>query len=197
MWTPFRKKNPEQAPSKPVENRGGDFDEAAARVTSVPLPKENAGGSEPEQQEREERFTIREEWAEGTLRAIYWPLAEFHHPAWVITEEEARAGGPHLLPLMQAIADRYAPAFLGRLANRHSELFDALGFFAVLTWQKMKIVNRAIQEEAVAKAARTVNGAGPAPVPGEDADEHTCELCREVFSSRVKFAAHLPCRKAN
>jgi hypothetical protein len=197
MWTPFRKKNQEQPPpSNPVESRGGDFDEAAARVTSVPGPKADAGGGEPEQQEEAERFTIREEWAENTLRAIYWPLAEFHHSAWALTDEEAQVGGPKLLPLMQAIADRYAPAFLGRLATRHSELFDAIGFLAVLTFVKFKAVGRAMVDEAERKAAAGAE-VPSAVASGEDAEEHRCELCGGVFSSRARFAAHLPCKKAN
>jgi hypothetical protein len=198
MWKPFGKQKQEQAevPNPPPESVGGDFDAAAARVTSVSGTPEDAGGSEPEQQEEAEHFTIKEEWAEGAIKAVYWPLAEYHHPAWAITEEEARTGGPKLLPLVQAIADRYAPAFLGRLTTRHPELFDALGFFAVLTFVKFKQVARAMAQEAEAQAAKAREPQS-APSPGEDADEHTCELCKEVFASRAKFAAHLPCKRAN
>lgn len=133
---------------------GGDFEAAAARVMAPEVPAEVPGaidGVIPV-----DRLEIRPEWAEGAARLCFLPAAKLWHPAFALTDEEAAKVAPQIGALMQAVADRYAPALVGRVANRHPELFDAIASLGVLYWQKWRLVSRMRQleaEEAAAKAA--------------------------------------------
>ena len=70
-----------------------------------------------------------------------------------MTDEEAETITPQIQALLQAVADKYAPALVGRVASRHPELFDAAAALGVLYWQKWRMVSKLREAEAAAKAA--------------------------------------------
>jgi hypothetical protein len=132
--------------------RGGDFEEAAARVTV-------AAGESPADAamagvESGDRLDIRPEWAQAAARLCFLPAARLSHPAYALTDEEADSITPQIQALMQAVADKYAPALVGRVASRHPELFDAIAALGVLYWQKWRLVSRLQREEALLREAR-------------------------------------------
>lgn len=158
---------------------GDEFDAAAARV-SAEMPAEPgpvAGEPEPETS-----LAIRPEWAEAAARFCFLPAAKFVHPAYALADEEAEAITPQMQTFLQAVADKYAPAAVGRLANRYPEFFDLAAALGVLYWQKWRHVSRIQKLEADAALAGKSAGESAAPVSiraaraGEKRDEQTGAL---------------------
>jgi len=154
---------------------GGDFEAAAARVTVEPEPADELPGAEAEAAPAE-AFLIRPEWANAAARLCFLPAARLSHPAFALTDEEAEKITPQFQALMQAVSDRYAPALLGRVANRHPELFDAAAALGVLYWQKWRYVaklrqieaQQAAEKAAAERSARAAGQPSEAPIPASD-----------------------------
>jgi hypothetical protein len=53
---------------------------------------------------------------------------------------------------LQAVADKYAPEALGRVANKYPEFFDLTAALGVLYWQKWRYVSKIRQMEAAERA---------------------------------------------
>jgi hypothetical protein len=140
---------------------GGEFEEAAARVTAeeqparVPTPGEGLP-------DEEESLEIRPEWAEAAARLCFLPAARLSHPAYTLTDEEAEIISPKMQAFLQAVADKYAPALVGRVANKYPEFFDLTAALGVLYWQKWRYVSRLRQLEASDRAQKEAEH-NPAP----------------------------------
>jgi hypothetical protein len=149
---------------KKAENQsemgGGDFDAAAARVTAEPIPgsdeeaTRNASEMAGAIAEDGEDFIIREEWAEATARICFVPAAKLIHPAYALTDDEAESISPQMQAFLQAVADKYAPAAIARIANRYPELVDLVAALGILYYRKWKFVSRMIALEAQERARR-------------------------------------------
>lgn len=148
---------------------GGDFEAAAARVSadfgnpavlkeSVQSELDAAAG---------DRLEIRPEWANAAARLCFLPAAKLSHPAYALTDEEAETITPQIQALLQAVADKYAPALVGRVASRHPELFDAAAALGVLYWQKWRYVSKlqAAEAQAAAEAAAAKAGESAPVIP--------------------------------
>lgn len=152
-----------------VEIGGDDFERAAARV-SAELPADPGPGGAGEGEQVGESLAIRPEWAREAARLCFLPAAKFVHPAYALADEEAAAITPQMQTFLQAVADKYAPAAVGRLANKYPEFFDLAGALGVLYWQKWRYVShirRMEAEQAAREASEKQAGesASPAPVP--------------------------------
>jgi hypothetical protein len=101
---------------------GGEFEQAAARVT---VAAESPADAIAAGVETGDRLEVRPEWAQAAARLCFLPAARLSHPAYALTDEEAEKISPQIQALLQAVADKYAPALVGRVANKHPELFDA------------------------------------------------------------------------
>jgi|SRR5579859_1498313 len=132
------------------------FEAAAARVTAEPVPGSDEEVSRNASQVAgamsEEKMIIREEWAEGAARLCFLPAARLLHPAYALTDEEAESISPQMQAFLQAVADKYAPALLARLAGKYPEFFDLAAAVAVLHYQKWKLVShiRAVEAQRMA-----------------------------------------------
>jgi hypothetical protein len=127
---------------------GGDFEQAAARVTAE-SPALDAVAGEALPGGVEDRLEVRPEWAQAAARLCFLPAARLSHPAYALTDEEAEKISPQIQALLQAVADKYAPALVGRVANKHPELFDAAAALGVLYYQKWRMVSHLRTLEAV------------------------------------------------
>jgi hypothetical protein len=127
--------------NKNSETTGGDFDAAAARVTAE-VQTESPADAIAADSAAGDRLEIRPEWAEAAARVCFLPAAKLSHPAYALTDEEAEQITPPIQALLQAVADKYAPALVGRMASRHPELFDAIAAVGVLYWQKWRMVSK-------------------------------------------------------
>jgi hypothetical protein len=141
---------------------GGDFEAAAARVTVAEQVSDVAATAEAAA--HGDRLEIRPEWAEAAARLCFLPAARLSHPAYALTDEEAQTISPQIQALLQAVADKYAPALVGRVASRHPELFDAVAALGVLYWQKWRYVSK-LQAAELAEAAAKADGEATPPVP--------------------------------
>lgn len=131
---------------------GSDFEAAADRVAAQAVPAPGDPLDEVVRADADnERLEIRPEWAQGVARLCFLPAARLSHPAYALTDEEADKIAPQIGALMQAVADKYAPALVGRVANKHPELFDAIAAIGVLYWQKWRLVSRLMREEEKAR----------------------------------------------
>jgi hypothetical protein len=181
MWERFNKgKENNQA----GEAGGDEFDRAAARV-SADLPADPVPGAAAGGEEEGELLVIRPEWAVEVARLCFLPAAKFVHPAYALADEEAVAISPQMQKFLQAVADKYAPAAVGRLANKYPEFFDLAGALGVLYWQKWRYVSHIRRMEAEQRAeAEAAAGrkpesgvlvmppeSSPAPVKVGDRDE--------------------------
>ena len=129
---------------------GGDFEAAAARVTVQEQVEEVTGAVDAAA--HGDRLEVRPEWAEAAARLCFLPAARLSHPAYALTDEEAQTISPQIQALLQAVADKYAPALVGRVASRHPELFDAIAAVGVLYWQKWRMVSKLQKLEALERA---------------------------------------------
>ena len=147
---------------------GDEFDAAAARV-SAEVAEEPGPGAAAVEPEPETALVIRVEWAETAARLCFVPPARLVHPAYALEDREAAAIAPQMQAFLQAVADKYAPAALGRVASKYPEFFDLAAALGVLYWQKWRHVSRIQKleaEERAAAASREKETAGaPAPVP--------------------------------
>jgi hypothetical protein len=126
---------------------GGEFEQAAARVTAAVEPDPTGAGGPAD--EGQDGLLIRPEWANGAARLIFLPAAKFSHPAFALTDDEAERITPQMQAFMQAIADKYAPELLGRLANKYPEFFDLTAAVGILYWQKWRYVSQIRRMEAM------------------------------------------------
>src|SRR5215467_8673258 len=143
---------------------GGDFEAAAARVSAdfgSPAGLKESVEAGLGAAAGEDRLEIRPEWANAAARLCFLPAAKLSHPAYALTDEEAETITPQIQALLQAVADKYAPALVGRVASRHPELFDAAAALGVLYWQKWRMVSKIREAEAAEAAAK----AAEAPLP--------------------------------
>jgi hypothetical protein len=162
---------------------GDEFDAAAARVSAeVAEPGPGAAAVEPEP---ENSLEIRPEWAEAAARLCFVPAAKLVHPAYALEDGEAAAISPQMQAFLQAVADKYAPAALGRVASKYPEFFDLAAALGVLYWQKWRHVSRIQRleaEERTAALAGKPSGESAAPVSiraaraGEKRDAETGAL---------------------
>jgi len=144
---------------------GGSFEEAAARVTagSDEEVTRNAEHMAASMEEDAERLDIRPEWAEAAARICFLPAARLVHPAYALDDHEAEVISPKMRAFLQAVADKYAPAALGRVANKYPEFTDLAAALGVLYWQKWRYVSKLRQMEASERAEKE-SAAQPGPV---------------------------------
>ena len=105
------------------------------------------------------KFVVEEKTA---MQWAVWPfnvLAAYDHPAWALTEEEARKVAPTIAAAMEKVLDCYVPESLAYLKAKNPELFAVVVVFGKLSLVKAGQVSRVKLEEA-RQAAR---------VPGDDA----------------------------
>ncbi len=206
MWKPWQQKTPTPNSTSP----GEDLEQAAAETTAIPPspkpepePVQNRPGFFARLFNRtaptEERFLIKPEWARATVKVCFFPLAQFHHPAWEVTDEEAEKAAPEMQAFLQIVFDKYAPAILTRLSVRNPELLDLCLAMSWLAWTKYQLVAEQIEAaELLGKnpPSRVVPISGearPAQESVEELEPVTCEKCGVEFASRKKCAEHLPC----
>ena len=175
MWG--KKSSEEQAADR---GTAGSFEDAAGRVSALPgsdAEVTESAEAVAEAMAGDDRFIIRPEWAEAGARLIFLPAAKFSHPAYALSDAEAQTISPQIGALMQAIADKYAPALVGRVANKHPEFFDAAAAVTVLYWQKWRTVQRLQREEAEARAraGEDAKPAAPFAVPRPPVGERTAD----------------------
>jgi hypothetical protein len=136
---------------------GGDFDSAAARVNAE-LPGVATGDGDEASTVRaldeSGKLTIREEWAKAAAEYCFYPAAKLIHPAYALADEEAEKIAPQMQEFLQVVADKYAPAALGRLSSKYPEFFDLTAALGVLYWQKWRYVSHLRRVEAEQAAAR-------------------------------------------
>jgi len=144
-----------------AETIGGDFEQAAARVSAAVEPDNAPEASGEGLEGAEDSLLIRPEWAEAAARLVFLPAARLSHPAYALSDEEAERISPQMQAFLQAVADKYAPELLGRLANKYPEFFDLTAAVGVLYWQKWRYVSQIRQMEARARAEEG-DGAKPA-----------------------------------
>jgi len=171
MWGRKEQKNEEA-----VGSPGIDFETAAARVTAA-SPEIAAAADAVIDLENEESLLIKPEWAIVAVKGCFYPAAKFIHPAYAVADDEAEKISPQMQIFLQAIADKYAPAVIARVANRYPEFWDLVGAVGVLYYQKWRAISKLIAEEAKARAeagenAKRVNGEvvvmrSPAEAPEE------------------------------
>src|SRR5262249_20748598 len=99
------------------------------------------------------------------VRLYFLPAARLSHSAYALTDEEAQTISPQIQPLLQAVADKYAPALVGRVASRHPELFDAAAALGVLYWQEWRYVSKLRAAELAEAAAAKTDGDATPPAP--------------------------------
>jgi len=148
---------------------GGEFEQAAARVTAEDVPRA-AGADGAEVPDGEDRLEIRPEWAEAAARLCFLPAARLSHPAYALTDEEADVISPKMQAFLQAVADKYAPAALGRVANKYPEFFDLTAALGVLYWQKWRFVSKMRALDAAEKAAAAATAEREVPRPVQSVD---------------------------
>src|SRR5260370_6272981 len=120
MWG-FNKKNQNERPGSI------DFDSAAARGTAAdPLIAEAAATTAIEE-DADEALIIKQEWAIVAVKGAFYPAARWIHPAYAVNDAEAAEVAPKMQVFLQAVADKYAPAVVARLASRYPEFWDLLG----------------------------------------------------------------------
>jgi hypothetical protein len=163
---------------------GDEFERAAARV-SADLPADPGPGAAAGVEQEGESLAIRLEWAEAAARLCFLPAARMVHPAYALADEEAEVISPKMQAFLQAVADKYAPAALSRVANKYPEFLDLAGALGVLYWQKWRYVSHIRRMEAEQRAeAEAAAGrkpesgvlvmppeSSPAPVKVGDRDE--------------------------
>jgi len=141
---------------------GIEFETAAARVTAA-SPEIAEAADAVIDLENEESLLIKPEWAIVAVKGCFYPAAKFIHPAYAVADDEAEKISPQMQIFLQAIADKYAPAVIARVANRYPEFWDLVGAVGVLYYQKWRAISKLIAEEAKARAeagenAKRVNG---------------------------------------
>jgi hypothetical protein len=156
--------------SNPNAVAGGDFEAAAARVTAIDEHPAEVSGEVGGPALMVERFEIQPEWAEAAARFPFALAARFYHPAFALSDEQARTLGPAWLPLIQKYANEWVPTWLGSAANRNPELFNAVMATTVVVFVQWQGVQRAIQAEAEAAARKEAEAAAAAKQEGEAAE---------------------------
>ena len=179
----FKDKNEEtENESRPG---GTDYETAAARVTAEsvsPAPGSNEEAIENAEEliaaaEEQEDLVIKPAWAIEAVKGCFYPAAKLIHPAYALTDEQAEKAGPKMQVFLQAIADKYLPVAVGRLANKYPEFWDLAGALGVLYYQQWRAVSKiqAAEEKARREAgenAKRVAGVRvmptrPAPIEGD------------------------------
>lgn len=192
MWGIWEKKEKEMSPEPESATRtktNAGFEEVASEFSEPARKAESPdpSGNPPEQ----EKLGISLEWGQGALEGCFLPLAKLDHPAWALTEEEARKGAPKMQAFLQAVADRLAPAILARVVNKYPEFTDLLGMLAILSFEKYKQVRKIKTAESQLRTEKTVASVdGKATVTGETVH---CDECGKDFPDRETALGHLPC----
>jgi hypothetical protein len=145
---------------------GGSFEEAAARVTAESPEVAAAADAFIAAESEQDSLAIRPEWAEAAARLCFLPAARLSHPAYTLTDEEAEIISPKMQVFLQAVADKYAPALVGRVANKYPEFFDLTAALGVLYWQKWRYVSKIRAMEASERAEKEASEK-PGPVSVE------------------------------
>lgn len=94
------------------------------------------------------KFVVEEKTA---MRLAAWPfnvLAAYDHPAWALTEEEAREVAPVIAEAVEKVIDRYLPESLAYLKAKNPELFAVVVVFGKLSLVKAGQVRKVKLEEA-------------------------------------------------
>ncbi|HET7107803.1 MAG TPA: hypothetical protein VFI38_13415 [Candidatus Acidoferrum sp.] len=144
---------PSQSKENQTETGGDEFERAAGQV-SADLPADP--GAVPGEMEagEGESLAIRPEWAKAAAVFCFVPAARMVHPAYALSPEEAEIISPKMQAFLQAVADKYAPAALSRVANKYPEFLDLAGALGVLYWQKWRYVSKLREMEARERAER-------------------------------------------
>ena len=157
------KKSETESQSQP--QAGGSFEEAAARVTAGSDEEVTRNAAEmAEAVEGADSLAIRPEWAEAAARLCFLPAARLAHPAYSLSDEEAEQISPKMQAFLQAVADKYAPAALGRVANKYPEFTDLAAALGVLYWQKWRYVSQLQALEASERAAAAKTPPAPTSI---------------------------------
>ena len=177
MWG-FNKKNQNERPGSI------DFDSAAARVTAAdPLIAEAAAATAIEK-DADEPLIIKQEWAIVAVKGAFYPAARWIHPAYAVNDAEAAKVGPKMQVFLQAVADKYAPAVVGRLASRYPEFWDLFGAVGILYYEKWRAVSQLIaEEEERVRNAKNVTPITVMPSPAAETEE---EPERKVVGERMR-----------
>src|SRR5260370_2604012 len=128
-----------------------DFDSAAARVTAADPLIAAAAATTAIEEHAEEALIIKQEWAIVAVKGTFYPAARWIHPAYAVNDPEAAKVGPKMQVFLQAVADKYAPAVVGRLASRYPEFCDRLGPGGVLYYEKSRAISQLLAAEAAAR----------------------------------------------
>jgi hypothetical protein len=149
-----------------------EFEEVAASLTPDNTGAEYVGNVEDVSAAQaagaddSEKFIVTDKLSAKVVWAIFYPLANYRcgglgHPAWEVTPEESMKVAPPVTELLQEYVDKWVPAFLSRMGQKHSKLMSALLALSGLAAQKMMLVRelrvleaqRAEKEKADAEAA--------------------------------------------
>ncbi len=168
MWG-FNKKN--QNDETAARPGGIDFDSAAARVTAADPLIAAAAATTVIEKDADEALIIKQEWAIVAVKGAFYPAARWIHPAYAVNDAEAAKVGPKMQVFLQAVADKYAPAVVGRLASRYPEFWDLLGALGILYYEKWRAISQLLAAEAEARLAEKENNRDviemPSPAPAE------------------------------
>ena len=159
MWGKSKNENPGTT----------DFETAAARVTAEVLPnaeedpglyeKPGDGNLNAPEDETGDRLEIRPEWAVAIARSPYALGAKLYHPAFALSDEQAKKLGPKILPLIRKVTDVWIPSWLAGVSNRNPEISDAVFAMVFLLYVQWQHVQKIQQAEAEAAAnAKPVRG---------------------------------------
>jgi len=158
MWF---QKSEQSEPNKNPHPGGIDFETAAARVT-LEDPEVADADTELDPADEfvapdEEALLIKPGWAIAVAKGCFYPAARWVHPAYAIRDEQAEQIAPAMQVFLQTLADKYAPAAISRLANRHPEFWDLVAKLGVLYYQQWRAVSQLVAEEERARLANAKN----------------------------------------
>ena len=131
---------------------GNSFENAASSVSAAERKAETppADVKKPEA----EKFIIDEEWAVATVQLVFVPLKKYDHPAWEVSDDEARMVSPKMQVFLQNVFDRYVPDFLNRFASKNKQLSELGAALLMLYFIKRSQVKKFKLVDAMIEAAK-------------------------------------------
>ncbi len=196
----WRKRTPTENLSSPPDELG-----AAVRETVAPVPEPEAEVVSPQPKQGffsrwfssakpEEKFLIQPKWARGAVKGCFWPMSNYVHPAWALTDEEAEKATPEMQEFLQALCDRYVPTILNEWGARHKEFMNVLLAIATLYYFKFCTVRALLlQEEAVRKVMQMPKADEKAVAEVQSLLNRPmlCAVCKTEFPNHDAYNAHL------
>src|SRR6266478_908109 len=116
MWGRNKKNQNDETAARPGSI---DYESAAARVTAADPLIAAAAATTVIEEDANEALIVKREWAIDAVKGCFYPAARWIHPAYAVDDAEAEKVGPKMQKFLQIVADKYAPAAIGRLANRY------------------------------------------------------------------------------